>query len=160
MASDDSSDDYSKNILDPLSPLFDPRKALYTNSPILPVARARQFNNLNEFENFLGGKDAKTLKASNIKKKTEKCGASTLRQSAKEHELQRKEAILKISSEKAGSSKEQFKQPPKRRDRSVFTRMEGKLTCNTVETSKSHGSIFPLLRSHFEVPNDFVVESM
>ncbi|WAQ96124.1 LSM11-like protein [Mya arenaria] len=112
--------------LDPTSPRFDPRRALYSRVEPFPGTSSRQFNNLTEFENFLQGKDAKSMK----QKKTEKeksednkdVGIVAIRAAAQARENVRKKAILEKN---AGPLERSKTQERRRMVRTLFTVIEG-----------------------------------
>lgn len=110
--------------LDPRSPKFDPKRALYEKSVPSSLTTAKQFNNLVEFENFLKGKDAKTQKIEKAKRESESMSLESVRAVAKATESERKAAILgKTSVPNKGAPLPERK---KRQVTSVFTKMQGK----------------------------------
>lgn len=130
MDSSDSDSDFSDSdripeFLDPRSPKFDPRRALYdTHTPAL-VPDARQFNNLSEFENYLKRKDCKSLQMKKVTKhKQEQSGIIAVRAAAEVRESVRKAAIL---AKNAGPSIRSKTQERRNQGTNVFTRMEGSL---------------------------------
>ena len=119
-SSSPESDENSEK-LDPMSPIFDPRRALYAKSVKVPVPNARQFNNLAEFENFLKGKDSESQKK--VKKEKEPLpGIIAERAAAQAREAVRKSAILAKS---GGPHERSQTQMRKMRSTNVFTRIEG-----------------------------------
>lgn len=126
MASGSSSDtDTYPEYLDPRSPKFDPRRALYDKHTPLLSPDAKQFNNLCEFENYLQGKDAISLKKANEAKQKEKAqlpGIIAVRAAAQAREAVRKAAILQKTE---GPSEKSRTQERRLRQTNVFTRMEG-----------------------------------
>ena len=110
--------------LDPLSPMFDARRALYAKSIKVPVPSARQFNNIAEFENFLKGKDAETQKRHRKEEKERLPGIVAERAAAQAREAVRKAAIM---ARNEGPSERTQTQMRKMRMTTVFTRIEGKL---------------------------------
>ncbi|XP_060565085.1 U7 snRNA-associated Sm-like protein LSm11 isoform X2 [Ruditapes philippinarum] len=109
------------DFLDPLSPKFDPRRALYDSQTPIPVPDAKQFNNLAEFENYLEGKDAKTYQKKKAKPKEELPGIVAVRAAAQAKEAIRKAAIM---AKNAGPSERSQTQERRNRSTTVFTRME------------------------------------
>ncbi|XP_053380309.1 U7 snRNA-associated Sm-like protein LSm11 [Mercenaria mercenaria] len=107
--------------LNPLSPKFDPRRALYDSHTPIPVPDAKQFNNLAEFENYLQGKDAKTLQKKKAKPKEQLPGIIAVRAAAQAKEAVRKAAIM---AKNAGPSERSKTQERRNRSTTVFTRME------------------------------------
>jgi hypothetical protein len=112
------------DFLDPLSPKFDPRRALYDSQTPIPVPDAKQFNNLAEFENYLEGKDAKTYQKKKAKPKEELPGIVAVRAAAQAKEAVRKAAIM---AKNAGPSERSQTQERRNRSTTVFTRMESML---------------------------------
>ena len=122
-SSSPESDENSEK-LDPMSPIFDPRRALYAKSVKVPVPNARQFNNLAEFENFLKGKDSESQKKGKKEKEPKKPlpGIIAERAAAQAREAVRKSAILAKS---GGPHERSQTQMRKMRSTNVFTRIEG-----------------------------------
>ena len=116
--SESSDTDRIPEYLDPKSPNFDPKRALYETSLPVSLKTAKQYNNLAEFENFLKGKDAKCHQK---KKDAETLSVKNVRALAKQTESERKAAILgKVERPGLGEVKRKV-----RRETSVFTKMEG-----------------------------------
>lgn len=113
--------------LDPRSPKFDPKRALYEKTIPTSLTTAKQFNNIAEFENFLQGKDAKSLKVKHqVEKKAEgedgSLSIKAVRATAKQTERERKAAILS----KVQNPAQQEIERKAKRVTSVFTKMKGK----------------------------------
>ena len=120
-SSSSSDNEENKEKLDPLSPIFDPRRALYAKSVKVPVPDARQFNNLAEFENYLKGTDSESQKK--MKKEKEKLpGIIAERAAAQAREAVRKTALLAKS---GGPHERSQTQMRKMRSTNVFTKIEG-----------------------------------
>lgn len=123
MSSSSSTSDSDENSekINPLSPMFDARRALYAKSVKLPVQDPRLFNNVAEFENYLKGNDSSSLKK--MKKEKKLPGIIAERAAAQARENVRKAAILAKS---GGPHERSQTQMRKIRATTVFTRIEGK----------------------------------
>ena len=108
--------------LDPSSPKFDPKLALYAQKVEIPVSNAKQFNNISEFENFIKGKDAKSFEKEKEKCKVVLPGIIAERAAAQAREAVRRAALL--AKNMAGPSKQSATQERRNRSTTVFTRME------------------------------------
>ena len=116
-----SESDENSDKLDPRSPLFDARRALYAKHVKLPVPTARQFNNVAEFENYLQGKDSESLKKNKLLKEKHP-GIIAERAAAQARENVRKAAIL---AKCEGPSERSQTQMRRTRATTVFTKIEG-----------------------------------
>lgn len=110
--------------LDPNSPKFDPKRALYEKSIPLSLTSAKAFNNLAEFENFMTGKDAKSRKEMKATSGGDSLSIKAVRAAAKKTESERKAAIL--AKVKPGHQVLEI-QRKTRPVTSVFTKMEGNM---------------------------------
>lgn len=113
--------------LNPKSPRFDPKRALYEKAIPTSLATARQFNNLAEFENFLKGKDAKTQQKKKEEQKSISLSVAAVREAAKTTESIRKAAILAKTSRPDQQQQRPNERPRTRPVTSVFTKMESKI---------------------------------
>lgn len=109
--------------LNPMSPQFDPLRALYDKDTPVPVPDAKQFNNVAEFENYLKGKDSKTLQKKKTDEKQKLPGIIAVRAAAQAKEAVRKAAIM---AKNAGPSARSKTQERRNRSTTVFTKMKSR----------------------------------